>query len=406
MVFRDISSSFELNTLNQKKSTAHLLDRFFSFLIDYLVISPFVLFLLYTTFSNGFNFWKSNPTAPENDLFVLILAFSYVLYFCLIQSFFIVLWRATPGQYFLKIRIEFHESDDLIFLRTFFRQVAFWFSFLFLGIPFLSMMTNKNRRTFYDRIGDVSVVSTKNEADFFTFEKEYKYWQSFIATLVLFVGFLISALIWKTYSKVVQRNLSFAVLQEKSFFCEELKNVNIDERLQVAIALNLTNQLADSCLDHEADFVLWKQKKSDYSLAYYAKSLTTTDDDKEIIYLKQSCYGQNTDDFASLPLGCKISYSFLNNKIEKLYSELNSDDFLNASLKYELSLLLKKSGADEIESNFAKIEKYNAIKSIKKYQIIEMLSQNKRLKDRTPANMQDKNIQSGDAKIINLVEGL
>ena len=118
MVFRDISSSFELNKLNQKKSTAHLMDRFFSFLIDYLIISPFVLFLLYMTFSNGFNFWRSNPTAPENDLFVVVLSFSYIFYFCVIQSIFITLWKATPGQYYLKIKIEFHESDDLIFFRA------------------------------------------------------------------------------------------------------------------------------------------------------------------------------------------------------------------------------------------------------------------------------------------------
>lgn len=406
MVFRDISSSFELNNLNQKKSAAHLMDRFFSFLIDYLVISPFVLFLLYLTFSNGFIFWKSNPMAPENELFFVILSFGYILYFCLIQGFFITLWKATPGQYFLKIKIEFNESDDLIFIRAFFRQMAFWVSFLFLGIPFLSMLTNKKRRTFYDRIGDVSVVSTKNEVDFFTFEKEYKYWQSFMATLVLFVGFLASAFIWKTYSKVVQRNLSFSALQEKLFFCEELENVNSNERLQMAIALNLTNQLTDICLDREADFVLWKQKKSDYSLAYYAKSLTTNDNEKEISYLKQACYGQNTDKFSSLSLGCKISYSFLNNKTEELYSDLNDDNFLNASLKYELSLILKKS--EEIESNFAKIEKYNSIKSVKKYQIIEMLPKSIRptVSERAPAGMKSVNTSDDNTKIINLIEEL
>lgn len=375
MVYQDISDSFQPGNSSQKKSTAHLMDRFFSFLIDYLVISPFVLFLLYSTFHNGFEFWKLDPDAPESNVFILILAFSYILFFSLIQSLFIAFWKATPGQYFLKIRIEFHESDDLIFFRALFRQMAFWFSFLFFGIPFLSMMTNKARRTFYDRVGDVSIISKKHEKDFFGFEKEYRYWQSFMATMVLFIGFLVSALIWKNYSKVLQRTSTIAVLTDKRFFCEELKNVSSEERLPAAVALNLASQLSDECLDKEADFVLWKQKKSDYSLAYYAKSLTTDDADREKDYLQQSCAGQDTGNFSGLTLGCKIADSFLNNKLEELYSALDEDNFLNDSMKYELSLILNTP--DEIEKNFAKIEKYNSLKIIKKYQITEMLSHEK-----------------------------
>jgi uncharacterized RDD family membrane protein YckC len=247
---------------------ANLMDRFFSFLIDYFVISPFVFFLLYTTFNNGFNFWKSNPLAPENDLFFWILAVTYILYFSLIQSLFVALWRATPGQYFLKVRIEFSETQNIIFLRAWLRQLGFWFSFIFLGLPFLSVMTNKARRTFYDRISDTFIVSTKEENfSYLGFENEFKYWQSFMATMVVFVGLLLTAYVWKNYSKVVQRVSSFADLEDKGFFCEDLKAVSLDERLSVAVALNLADQLSDECLDKESDFVLWKQRKIEYSLS-------------------------------------------------------------------------------------------------------------------------------------------
>ena len=105
MVFQDISSSFVLNDFAKKKSAASIVDRLFSFIIDYLVISPFVFFLLRLTFNNGIIFWKSHPEAPESDLLVLLLIFTYVVYFSLIQSAFIAMWKATPGQYFLKIKI-------------------------------------------------------------------------------------------------------------------------------------------------------------------------------------------------------------------------------------------------------------------------------------------------------------
>lgn len=404
MVFHDIGNAFELNQLGQKRSTASLMDRFFSFMIDYLVISPFVLFLLYTTFNNGFNFWKQNPSADENELFVLIFSIGYVGYFCLIQSLFIALWRATPGQYFLKVRCDFHEAQELIFLRALARQVSFWLSFALLGIPFLSVMTNRKRRTFYDRIGDVSVVSTKYEPESHSGDLEFRYWQSFVATLVVFVGFLFSALVWKNYTKIVNRSSSFAALYEKHYFCSEVENINSEDRLQVAVALNFAGQLTDSCLDREADFVLWKQKFSDYSLAYYAKSLTTDDSKKEKSYLEQACAGQLTEKFGSLTQGCKIANSFLTGETEKLYGDLKDDNFLSAAMKYELGLVLEKQ--EDLNENLAKIDKYNSIKLVRKYQIIEMLSQRSAAPERAPANAEDQPGSEHFDKIINLLEAL
>ena len=74
------------------------------------------------------------------------------------------IWQATPGQYFLKIKFEFEETDSLSMVRLYFRQLLFWGSFLGLGIPFLSVLTNKRRRTFYDQVADVSIVTSKSEA--------------------------------------------------------------------------------------------------------------------------------------------------------------------------------------------------------------------------------------------------
>ncbi|MEK6628760.1 MAG: RDD family protein [Bdellovibrionota bacterium] len=405
MVFQDISASIPSNSTGLKKSAAHLADRFFSFFLDYLVISPFVFFLLYFSFTNGINFWRSNPTAPENDSLLVILISCYVVFFSLIQSFFIKLWGATPGQYFLKIQVQFDEPDEFNFFRVFFRQTSFWLSFLLLGIPFIGMMTNKFRHTFYDRVGHISIVSRKNESEFFIFEKEYQYWQSFMMTLIIFTGFLLFSLILKNYSMIIDRNATFAKLEEQKYFCEEIQNVALNERLQVAVALNLADQLSDECLDKEANFVLWKQNQQEQDLAYYAKSLTAENRDQEIDYLIQSCDGQNTRPMNSRTIGCRIAHSFLNNKIEELYLSLKEENFLSDSLRYELSLILNKRS--EIKNNFSKLEKYNSSKQIKKYRVIEMISQNNEKKSgRSPAAIGHPNEQPLHPSIIDMVKEL
>lgn len=406
MVYQDISGDIKLNNLEKLKSVANVPDRFFSFLIDYFIISPFVFFLIYITFNNGFKFLESNPAAEENFLFFVILAFCSAVYFSLIQSFFIWKWRATPGQYYLKIKIDFQENQSHLFLRAMIRQTSFWLSFALLGIPFLSILAQRSRKAFYDRLANVSVMSKKTEAVFFQFENEYKYWNAVMSTLVVFVGFLFSFAVVKTYSKIVNRVPSFAVLQNKNYFCEEVKNIKLEERLSVAVALNLVNQLSDDCLDKEADFALWKQKKSDYSLAYYAKSLTAENGETERDYLRQSCSGQELDDFSHLSMGCKMSYSFLNNTFDNLYESLDESSFFGAALKYELSVALEIN--NDVKPNFAKIDKFNTLKLIKKYQIVELLSNQSVQTNRQPASVDSdmNNEMPNNEKLMDLIEEL
>ena len=394
MVYSDINQSSPV-TNKSEKTPALIIDRVFSFLIDYLVLSPFVMFILYFTFNNGFLFAKTNPTAPENSVFYILMALCYFTLFALFQTVFIGYWKATPGQYFLKIKFELDEDDSLSLLRMFFRQILFWLSFAMLGLPFLSVMTNKRRRTFYDQVADVSVVSEKKETQLFSFELEFRYWRALMGTLTFFFTFLFSAFIWINYDKIVSRSGSFAAYKEIGFFCEEIKEVELATRLETAVALNLVNQLSDECLDHEADFVLWKQKAKDYSLAYYAKSLTTEDASKEKKYLAQACDGQEALSFENLSLACKVAHSFAAQEYEKLYNSLQSLNgvFIDV-LKYELANALGKQQA--ASENFNALAQYNDIKPMKKYQILEILTRSemadqiseKKL-DRVPASLEN-----------------
>lgn len=400
MVFQDINYS-QIQVPENAIHPAKIIDRVFSFVIDYLVISPFVMFALYLVFNNGFVFAKNNPLAPENDLFYILMVVSFLFLFSLVQLLFVEIWKATPGQYFLKIRFEFDEVNSLSMLRLFFRQILFWFSFGLLGIPFLSVLTNKRRRTFYDQVADVSVVTAKAEAFSFSFEHEFKYWRALVATLTVFFIFIFSTFVWTNYKHIVGRSVSFAQLQEKNFFCDGLESFEYGKRLEAAVALNLVNQLSDECLNREADFVLWKQKYDSYSMAYYAKSLTTDDSEKEAKYLSQACEGQDSiaqnsesHDGEARSLGCRIAKAFETQQFEELYDSLNEEGLLTDVLKYEMALKLEKTA--EAAANFEKLAHYNSLKPMRKYQLLEMLAVGDVVEksQRAPASVTDDQIEA------------
>ncbi len=379
MVYRDISHDVELNEIGRHPVTAaDLLDRFFSFLIDYLVISPFVMFFLYIVFQNGFHFLRLNPVAPENALFQMLAAVCYVLVFALVQTCFVGLWKATPGQYFLKLRFETDQSTGVLQFRIFFRQVLVWGSFLFLGLPFLSMLTNKKRRTFYDQIADVSVVTFKQgHVPKFSFETEHRYWQALLMTFSLFLAGLFAALVSAQYADIVNRVASFKEYQNHAFFCPQLEHVETSERLETAIALNLVDQLSDECLDREADFVLWRQKEKDMNLAYWAKSLTARDADKEKQYQQKVCQTASTADARDTSSrACDFAQAFEQNKFAELIPTLREDSLLSLILKYELTQIVDADAGNEHDNTnlLGEIEKYRDIKPVRKYLITEMLN--------------------------------
>ncbi len=386
MVYRDISApeSKSSTSVHPFKYKASLMDRFFSFVIDYLIFSPFISFTLFILFHDAIRYWRINPDAAEQIPITILLGLSYILIFSLYQALFICFWRATPGQYFLKIQIVFDAPQDFIFWRAFCRQCGFWTSILLLGAPWLALLSHPLQKTFYDRMTECRVLSKKNNSIYFTFEAEARFWQSFTATMMIFVGLIFFSLMLIKYNDITQRTESFKIYEKKNFFCSELKGVNQSSRLQLAIAMNLVGQLSDDCLDHEADFVLWKSKTEDLELAYYAKSLTEENSEAETKYLKKACAQPNDN------LGCHISKAFQSADFEKLYTFLKVQNSLLArTLTYELGLILKKD--DEQESNFSQLAEFDDQRLIKKYLLSEIIAQRKIRANREPASRSERN---------------
>ena len=351
---------------------ASLTDRLFSFLLDYLILTPLVSFLLLLGFKKEFTIWNENSLTAENQPLFILLACSFLISFSLLQSFFIYFWEATPGQYFLKLRTQNLQNSELNFFKIMIRQLGFWISISFLGLPWLGVLTDPIQRTFYDKLSDTRVVSLKSEQFYFNFEFEIKYWRAFLATVIVFFSFILAAVGWQHHQKIKNAVYSFQQMKSEQFFCDELKSVQLLQRLQTAIALNLVGQLSDRCVDKEADFVLWKMNNPELkSLAYYAKSITESDADHEQDYLRQAC-AEKENQF----LGCELAAAFLNYDFNHLYSVLGSKNqektFLVSTFRYELGLILEQK-SDE-KNNFQKLKAFDTHDQVKKYLLSEILS--------------------------------
>ncbi len=376
MVFHDGSEAkAPLNSGTLMPAT--LLERVFSFFLDYIILAPVVSFLNLIIFQNEMIIWKSANNSAEVLPLFLNLAAAFILFFSLIQTLFIYYYEATPGQYFLKLKIERTADSGLILLRIFLRQLCFWLSGFLLGIPWLAVMAHPQAKTFYDRLTELSVVSLKTNQKRFHFELETKYWRSLIATFTIFLTALVLITSWKNKSDLQERAFSFDKMQKiNNSFCAEMDGVALKQRLQTVIALNLVGQIADVCVDKEADFVLWSSGQASLkSLAYYAKSLTETDQQSEDKYLKQACL-----DTSSEFLGCRIASAFKNDDIENLYNFFKKstqahaieNTLLVSTLKYELALVLNKS--TEAHTHFKEIRNFDSQKLVKKYLLSEILT--------------------------------
>ncbi len=397
MVYLDISDN-HFSSDQVFKYKASLMDRFFAFLIDYLIFSPFISFALFLLFQDAIRYWRQNPTAPEQTAITCLLGLCYVGLFSALQSVFIAVWRATPGQYFLKIQIHFEYNENMIFWRAFCRQFGFWLSLFFFGIPWLALMAHPQQKTFYDRLADARVFSKKQSSQFFGFEIENRFWQSFMATMMIFVGLIFFSVVMIQYRDITDRTQSFKQADQQNHFCSELKGVKSSSRLQLAIAMNLIGQLSDDCLDREADFVLWKQKDSDLGLAYYAKSLTESDSSKEKKYLSEICALGNEDGMA-----CRLTKAFESADFETLYGYLKKQDsVLATTLTYEFGLILGKDL--DRQKNFDKISEFDSTKIMKKYLLTELISATPESNQRKPASEDEQSDR--EDQVLELIKDL
>ncbi len=375
MVFPDLNSE---NSIRNPKYQVQILHRLLSVVIDYLVFVPVVSFLLFIVFKDGLYIYKSFPNSSEakNFFVMFILAFVFVVSF--LQALFIRFNSATPGQYFMKIKIDFDNKDEFLFFRAWSRQLGFVISFFFLGLPFLRILTDLNRQSFYEKMTGTQLISRipLSEKLMWKIESDRKYWSSSLTALYFCILLLGGFVFMDRYNHLITSPLSYAKFKNNSDLCNDFMDKGSNQRLKSLIAMNLVGTIDDECLNEEADFILWRNMTEDKSLAYFAKYITSEYKDYEKEYLDQACTENKKSE------GCFWSKIFQKPTLD----DIDLPDRHEQSL---LGLIVLYKFSDDKEKTFEKIKKYSDEPSVKKFivkETIVQLSTQLENKSRKPAS--------------------
>lgn len=366
MVFPDLNS-FELSPQKYKPLVP---IRILSFVIDYFIFAPVISFLILVLFHSGVDIYRSFPKSAEAQSVFGYLVIGYVVLSTFFQALFISFMGATPGQHFLKLRVEFKNTQYPIFLQAWARQLGFVFSFVFLGIPFLKALADENGQCFYEKMTESKLISLWpiDSHSYFnkSIEIDRKFWSASLATISSFLIALGLVVFWKNYQYVLTSPDTYAKMKSQKKSCNEFAHLDSTDRLRYAIAMNLVGTVSDSCLDQEADFVLWRNFTDDRDLAYFAKFVSSQSDRLESKYLKQACAADKTSE------GCYWATIFTENKFASIRNKPEmSKTLLGKVLLYEFA---SRGNTKKRLQAFNDLKEYTDYKSVKKYLLLENLN--------------------------------
>lgn len=365
MVFPDLNS-YELTSQKYKPLVP---IRVLSFVIDYFIFAPVISFLVLVFFHSGVDIYRSFPKSEEAQSVFTFLLLGYVILSTFFQALFMSFMGATPGQYFLKLHVEFKNTQYPVFLQAWARQLGFVVSILLLGIPFLKVLADENGQCFYEKMTESKVLSKwpMDSNSYFAkaIDIDRKFWSASLATISSFLIALGLVMFWKNYQFVLTSPDTYAKMKSKKKTCTEFVHLDSTDRLRYAIAMNLVGTVSDNCLDQEADFVLWRNFTDDRALAYFAKFVSSTNERLENRYLEQAC----SEDPASE--GCYWATTFTKNNFAEIRNSPEmARTILGKVLLYEFA---SKGNTKKRIQAFNDLKEYAAHKSVKKYLLLENL---------------------------------
>ncbi len=415
MVYVDLNSEYISNNKknNSQNSLASIPMRILSFIIDYLLFTPVISFLVIVFFNDGVRLYKDQSNTLDAMFMFGILAIIYVFFVTFFQALFITFNKATPGQFYLKIYIDFEQNEVPIFIRAFIRQVGFAISLLSFGIPFLQILIDLKRNAFYEKITNSItrsryLTNEKSYFHFFNLENDRRYWASSISVFYVFILVVAAISVMQkyqyflttpfSYNKIKDKDLSGLSVNSEYSKCQEFTKLKLEDRLSWMIPLNMVGVVSNDCLNKEADYALWNTYSSDLSLAYFAKFMTAEKPDLEQKYLKESCQNQNYLKLQKQSEGCYWSKIFL----QKNYNEMKiqKDNPLSLVFNYELNEELTE---DQKWQLLLQLQSISEFKAVKKFIILEAMEFNtesdlnlsqalqKKNTNRRPASVQEWN---------------
>ncbi|HND84446.1 MAG TPA: RDD family protein, partial [Pseudobdellovibrionaceae bacterium] len=136
---------------NGEPRMALISDRLVAAVLDFLLFSPFVS-LLCAKMMNQIKIQSLLDDSSGRLLASWVVYFSFMVFLVIVlEACSLYLLQATPGQYFLKLRVISypHPSEKLTLGQALLRASLFTFSGLIMGVPFLEVLGHPLRRAMH-----------------------------------------------------------------------------------------------------------------------------------------------------------------------------------------------------------------------------------------------------------------
>ncbi|QDK46227.1 RDD family protein [Bdellovibrio sp. ZAP7] len=293
MLFPDLSAP-EINNSKQFKqepAIAFVMDRFLALVLDFLIFSPVISLLVSGLVRQAKTFFLLNSRSEEGIVAALMILAVSAVAVVLLQAAFLYLIQATPGQFFLQMRVVSYPQQQtrLTFSQCLVRSVMWCASFAMFAIPFLGIIAHPLRRAFHEKASDTMVITLKSRHDRGPAPHEQRLitsWMQLSFAMLALVGFLG---LMKSYHGLTAGEFQVAA-NNSDAACKEIKDKDLmgTQRLDAALSLFLLKEISADCLHKEAELSLWGDPVNSQAMAYFAKFLLSEGADR-VDYLKKVC---------------------------------------------------------------------------------------------------------------------
>lgn len=292
MVFPDISSFQKGSPEPVRISSAA--DRLLANVFDVVLFIPVFSFLLANLYRKWELMYFLSPGSVEFFILCGVLAVFTASLTILFQSLFIYFLGASPGKYFLKLKVVSHANPNqkLRYSQCLLRSFLWVMEALSLCLPFLEVLSESQRRPLHDRAAGTMVVTLKKEGDTgpHLLETHFIRQLLMISSLAVFTWVVLT--VGHFYKLAVRGEFKKSELESNNYLCSSVTNAITakDSRLDKALAMYLADEISEECLAAEADFVLWTPDQEDKAWAYLAKGfLKKYDSEQFTAYLQKAC---------------------------------------------------------------------------------------------------------------------
>ncbi len=292
MVYQDWTNS-QIENQNQFP-LASLADRMLAFFIDLVLFAPVFSIVLAKLFQKLEILYYVSRNSIEFLILLLVSGLFIGFLTILFQTLFLLILGATPGKYFLKMRVISAEDPEkpLRFSQALLRSFLWVLECLCLFFPFLEILSEVRRRPLHDRAAGTIVVTLKASGDSGPHHIETQFIRQFLLMMGLGVFTISIFSAGNLYRLAVRGDFKKSELESENYLCATVgDNLEAGEiRLDKSLAMFLADEISEECLSAEADFVLWTTEETEKPWAYLAKGMLKKQDTAQFeAYLNKVC---------------------------------------------------------------------------------------------------------------------